>query len=66
MALKLDMSKACDRVEWIFFEKILLKLGFQDSWVALIMECITIVLYSILINGEPQGLIKPSRGLSQV
>ena len=49
MALKLDMSKAYDRVEWVFLERILLKLGFQESWVALIMECITMVSYSILV-----------------
>ena len=52
MALKLDMSKAYDRVEWIFLEKILLKLGFQNSWVSLIMECITTVTYSIMVNGK--------------
>ena len=65
MAMKLDMSKAYDRVEWVFLERFLLKLGFQESWVALIMECITIVSYSILVNGEPKGMIIPSRGLRQ-
>ena len=29
----------------------------------LIMECITTVLYSILVNGEPKGMITPSKGL---
>ena len=29
------------------------------------MECIITVLYSILVNGEPKGLIQPSRGLRQ-
>lgn len=65
MALKLDMSKAYNRVEWLFLEKILLKMDFQASWVSLIMECITTVSYSILVNGEPKGMIKPSRGLRQ-
>ena len=63
MALKLDISKAYDRVEWIFLEKIFLKMGFQNSWVSLIMECITSVTYSIMVNEEPQGLITPTRGL---
>ena len=66
MALKMDMSKAYDRVEWIFLEKILLKMGFQASWVAMIMECISTISYFILVNGEPpKGIITPSRDLRQ-
>ena len=29
------------------------------------MECVSTVSYSILVNGEPKGLIRPTRGLRQ-
>ena len=41
------------------------RIGFDDRWVALVMECITTISYSILINGEPSQVIQPSRSIHQ-
>ena len=38
---------------------------FPEKWIRLIMVCVKIVTYSILVNGEPKGLIYPLRGLRQ-
>ena len=59
-ALKLDMSKAYNRVEWPFMEKIMRRLGFHERWTSLIMKCITTVTYRIRVNGGLTELIVPT------
>ena len=53
MAVKLDMSKANDRVEWGYLENIMRKMGYYERWIRLVMVCVKTVTYSILVNGEP-------------
>lgn len=65
MGIKLDMSKAYDKVEWYFLEAIMKKLGFAEKWLTLVMTCVTSVSHAILINGQEVGNIWPTRGLRQ-
>jgi hypothetical protein len=63
-AVKLDMMKAYDRVEWPFVESILTKFGFPPRLVQIIMKCVSTVRFSVKVNG---GLLEPftPRGIRQ-
>ncbi|KAA3456039.1 reverse transcriptase [Gossypium australe] len=58
MAIKLDMSKAYDRVEWNFVKEIMIRMGFANGWIETIMECITSVSYSVVINEGLSSLMR--------
>uniref|UniRef100_A0A803QHZ7 Reverse transcriptase domain-containing protein n=1 Tax=Cannabis sativa TaxID=3483 RepID=A0A803QHZ7_CANSA len=65
MAVKTDMSKAYDRLEWNFIKRVLKANGFSDKATMLLMACISSVSFSILLNGAPLAPFNPNRGLRQ-
>ena len=64
-AVKLDMHKAYDRVEWIFLERMLSRLGFHGDFIDLLMACVSSVKYRVRFNDQETDMFVPSRGLRQ-
>lgn len=64
-ALKIDISKAYDRVDWKFLKAILVAMNFSSRWVRWILECVTTIQYTILVNGRITQSFKPNRWLRQ-
>lgn len=54
VALKLDINKVYEMVEWQFLEKMMIKLGFSKMWLKLIMGYITTASFLVIINGVPK------------
>ncbi|CAA7045232.1 unnamed protein product [Microthlaspi erraticum] len=65
MALKTDMTKAYDRLEWSILEETMKHMGFDQKWIQWIMTAVSSVQFQVLINGSPKGLINPERGIRQ-
>lgn len=65
VAIKTDISKAYDIVEWSFLPQVMNKMGFADQWCKWIMKCVSSVSYSVLVNGSAYGNIIPTRSIRQ-
>jgi hypothetical protein len=59
------MHKAYDRVEWVFLENMMRKLGFAERWISMMMACVSSVKYQVRFNSDETDSFIPSRGLRQ-
>lgn len=48
VALKLDISKSYDRIEWAYLKSRMQSMGFCNKWIAWIMMCVKTVSYDFL------------------
>ena len=65
MMIKLDLSKAYDRINWQYLKKVLESFGFNNRKINWIYSLITTPYFSILVNGTPTKTFNASRGIRQ-
>ncbi|XP_023638041.1 uncharacterized protein LOC111830437 [Capsella rubella] len=64
-AMKLDISKAFDTVQWSFILNIFRALHFPEQFIHWINLCISTASFSVQVNGELSGFFQSTRGLRQ-
>lgn len=65
MAVKLNMSKAYDWVEWGFLKWMLDKLNFPLHFSSITSNCAMSVTFQVLVNGFPTIKFYPKKALRQ-
>jgi len=65
VGIKLDMTKAYDRIEWEFLIAVFNSMSFPKKWQSLALNCVSSVSFSMLLNGSPCQTFIPQRGHCQ-
>lgn len=65
MAIKIDLEKAYDRLNWDFIKWVLVTARLSSKWVENIMKCISTSSMSVLWNGEVLVEFFPTREIRQ-
>ena len=63
MAIKVDLEKVYDRLNWEFLRDTLEEVGLDSNLIHLIWHCISSPVMSILWNGRKTEKFAPSRGI---
>lgn len=60
--IKIDFKKAYDSVSWGFIEEMMATLNFPWKFIGWVITCISLMSFSLMINGSLCGLFKGGRG----
>lgn len=63
MAIKIDLEKAYNKLEWCFIREMLVKFNFLENLIELVMSCVSSVSTSLLFNGGCLEAFWPSWGI---
>ncbi|WVZ58870.1 hypothetical protein U9M48_009094 [Paspalum notatum var. saurae] len=63
--LKIDLTKAFDRIEWSFISRALFRRGFSPHFCNLVHQRISTTSFSVMINGQPYRDFSAQRGIRQ-
>jgi len=61
--VKIDLSKAYDRINWLFIRMLMTHLGFGINFINWVMGCISNLSFAVLINGATSSFFYSQRGL---
>ena len=65
LGVKIDFRKAYDKMEWGFIQRVVRASGFNEQFTNLIQQCLSMVHYSLLLNGGICPKFQLERGLRQ-
>ncbi|KAG5524001.1 hypothetical protein RHGRI_030865 [Rhododendron griersonianum] len=64
-AIKIDLMKAYDSVDWNFLLDTMDAMGFPSLFIGWVKECVTTPMYSAMLNGGLVGYFPGAKGLRQ-